>query len=83
MKKIWKKCFRQTINFLYPTRRHGNFAGVHTLLRIILVAALYRNILVLRAGSVIQCQQIEESRIRDPDNQKSAIRDQPTRKSNP
>jgi hypothetical protein len=24
---------------------------------------------------VIQCQQIEESRIRDPDNQKSAIRD--------
>jgi hypothetical protein len=31
-------CLQHIHNFLYPTstRRHGNFAGVHTLLRIIL-----------------------------------------------
>jgi hypothetical protein len=42
MKKIWKKCFRQKnqlfllSNYPTSTRRHGNFAGVHTLLRILL-----------------------------------------------
>jgi hypothetical protein len=39
MKKIWKKVFSdKKINVHYPTstRRHGNFAGVHTLLRILL-----------------------------------------------
>jgi hypothetical protein len=62
MKKIWKKCFRQKnqlflLYITYPTstRRHGNFAGVHTLLRILLSSNISNIILILL--TVILCKQ--------------------------